>query len=101
MSLVVTLLRAGRPRLVVVEQLLLALDLFVHRPDGDGAGDLAGRVTAHPVGDDEEAELLVDEEVVLVVVTDLADIGGGIETNGVAQPHLALWPMMPRAATGS
>ena len=95
------LARAGGARLVVVEQLLLALDLLVHGAHGDRAGDLARGVAAHAVGDDEEAELLVDEEVVLVVVADLADVGGGVETDGVAQPHFALWAMMPRAATGS
>ena len=76
------LARAGGAGGVVVEQLLLALDLLVHRADGDGARDLARGVAAHAVGDDEERELLVDEEVVLVVVADLADIGGGVEADG-------------------
>ena len=86
------LARAGRRRRVVVEQLLLALDLFVDGADGDRARDLARRVAAHPVGDDEERELLVDEEVVLVVVADLADVGRRVETDGVAQPHLRFGP---------
>ena len=90
------LARAGGARLVVVEQLLLALDLLVHGAHGDRARDLAGGVAAHAVGDDEETELLVDEEVVLVVVAHLADIGGGVKPNGVAQPHRAT-AMMPRA----
>jgi len=37
------------------------------------------RRVRHPVRDDEEPEFLVYEEVVLVVVAHLADIGGGIE----------------------
>src|SRR5450432_390023 len=78
---------AGGARLVVVEQLLLALDLVVHGAHGDRAGDLARGVTAHPVGDDEETELLVDEEVVLVVISHLADVCCGVEPYGVAQPH--------------
>jgi len=57
---------AGAALLVVVEQLLLALDLLVDRPHRDGAGHLTRRVSAHSVRDDEESELLVDEEVVLV-----------------------------------
>ena len=49
----------------------------------DRARDLAGGVAAHAVGDHEEGELLVDEEVVLVVVADVADVGRGEEANGV------------------
>jgi hypothetical protein len=53
----------------------------VHGAHGDGARDLARRVAAHAVGDDEERELLVDEEVVLVVVADLADVGRSEEAD--------------------
>ena len=49
------LVRARGAGDVVVEQLLLALDLLVHRAHGDGARDLARGVPAHAVGDDEEA----------------------------------------------
>ena len=42
--------------------------------DGEGAGDLAGAVAAHPVGDDEHVRL--GEEVVLVVGPDAARVGG-------------------------
>ena len=42
--------------------------------DGDGAGDLAGAVAAHAVGDGEDVRL--GEEVVLVVGADPSRIGG-------------------------
>ncbi len=54
-------------------------------------------MTAHAVGDDEERELLVDEEIVLVVVANLADVGRGVETNGFAEIHSRrLYPMLVR-----
>jgi hypothetical protein len=89
------LVRARRLGDVVVEHLLLALHLFVNGAHRHRARDLAGRVPAHTVGHDEEPELLVDEEVVLVVIANLADVGGCVETDGVVR-HSGL-TMMPRA----
>jgi len=45
------------------------------------ARHLTGRMTAHAVAHDEEAERLVDEEVVLVDLTDLPGIRGGPEAD--------------------
>ena len=56
-------------------------------PHGDRARDLARGVAAHAVGDDEERELLVDEEVVLVVVADAADVGRGEEADALVLVH--------------
>ena len=65
------------------------------RAHGDRARDLARGVPAHAVGDDEERELLVDEEVVLVVVAHLAHVGRGVETDGFAEIHSRrLYPML-------
>ena len=49
--------------------------LFLDGLDGDARGGPAAGVAAHAVGDDEQAELLVDEEAVLVVVAPPADVG--------------------------
>ena len=46
--------------------------------DGEFAGDLAGLVAAHAVGDDEDA--VAGEDVVLVVRTELSGVGGGAPT---------------------
>jgi hypothetical protein len=102
MSLPVTL-RARRAGEEIVEQIALTLQLVVDGADRDRAGDLAGGVSPHSVTDDEEGELLVDEEVVLVVVTDLSYVGGGVETNrvrlghGRGVLHSRPGPMMPEA----
>src|SRR5438128_2064539 len=45
--------------------------------DRQPAGGLAARVPAHPVADDVEADVLVDEEAVLVVIALHADVGAG------------------------
>jgi hypothetical protein len=81
------LVRAGRARDVVFDERLLAPHLLVDGAHGDGAGDLARGVPAHAVGDDEERELLVDEEVVLVVVANLAHVRRGVEADGVGELH--------------
>ena len=65
---------------------LLGLDRVAKLVDGDVRGDLARGVPAHAVGDDEERELLVDEEVVLVVLALSPDVGRGPE----AQLHVSL-----------
>ena len=44
-------------------------------PDGDGRGGAPAGVAAHPVGDDEERRLQVDEEGVLVVLAAPPDVG--------------------------
>ena len=43
-----------------------AADEFLDRLDGDPSGDLAGRVSAHAVGDDEQPQILGADEAVLV-----------------------------------
>jgi hypothetical protein len=50
--------------------------------DRDGARDLAGGMTAHPVCHHEERQFLVDEEVVLVVLADVPNVGRGEKANG-------------------
>ena len=92
MSRSVTLPRPVAPGLVVVDELALLLDLFVDGADGERARDLAGGVAAHAVGDDEERELLVDEEVVLVVVAHAAHVGCGEKANFSSQAHAARAP---------
>ena len=87
MSFGVTLLRARGSGDVIGEEIRLPLDLFVHGAHGDRAGHLSRRVAAHAVGDDEESELLVDEEVVLVVVAHLAHVRRGVEADRFAQLH--------------
>ncbi len=87
-----------RLRAVAGEQLALLLDLLVNGAHGDGARDLARGVPAHAVGDDEERELLVDEEVVLVVIADLPDVGRRVEADGFAEIHSL--PVCGAAANG-
>jgi hypothetical protein len=50
-------------------------DHAVHRVHGFLARDLAGRVPAHPVRYDVQAETVVDEERVLVQLSALSDVG--------------------------
>jgi hypothetical protein len=45
------------------------------RVDGDARGDLAGRVAAHAVRDEEELGLARDEKRILVVLPLAADVG--------------------------
>src|SRR5690606_768481 len=56
-------------RRVVGHEIELALHFLVERAHGERARHLAGGVAPHAVADDEEPELLVDEKVVLVVIT--------------------------------
>jgi hypothetical protein len=56
---------------------------LVHR---DVRGHLARGVAAHPVGHDEQGQLLVDQEVVLVDLALAPDVGSGPE----AQLHVGL-----------
>ena len=64
--------------------------------DGHLAGDLAGRVAAHAVGDHEEAAILVrvGEEVVFVALSDAADVGSG----GYGKVHERLTRFRSRAS---
>ncbi len=80
---------AGRTGLVVLDELALLFDFFVHRADGERARHFAGRMAAHSVGHDEKGELLVDEVVVLVVVADATDVGRGKKVNVLLQAHCA------------
>ena len=65
----------------------LLLELLVDDADRERAGDLAGGVAAHAVRHHEQAELAVDEEVVLVVIAQAPDVGGRREPDGVGQCH--------------
>ena len=88
------------PRQLVARQRLRVVERFGHslveNVDGELAGDLAGRGTAHPVAHGEERTVFAhhpgavgleqtacpsrevgDEEVVLVVFADLPDVGSG------------------------
>src|SRR5262249_30242520 len=51
-----------------VDYLAMFVNCITDFVDGDRGGDFAGVVPAHAVGDDEQAELLVDEVVVLIVI---------------------------------
>ena len=64
---------------VAVDQVAVVVDRVADLVDGDRRGDLAGGVTAHAVGDEEQPELLVDEEVVLIVRALSTDVGRGRE----------------------
>jgi hypothetical protein len=75
--------------LVVVDELLLLLHLFVDRAYGEGARHFTGGVPSHSVGDDEEGELLVDEVIVLVVVAYASHVSGGEKVNVLLQAHAA------------
>ena len=43
--------------------------------DGDAAGDLAGVVAAHAIGQHQQADVGIDGDRVLVVLADLAGVG--------------------------
>src|SRR5260370_36720295 len=77
----------------------MAPQLLVHGWHGDGARDLACRVSTHSVGHDEEGELLVDEEIILVVIAHFAHVRCCIEADGVAERH-AIRAIVPRGAAG-
>ena len=53
------------------------------RLERGGAGDLAGAVAAHAVGDRDETHRVVDEVAVLVALAHAADVGGGADD----EPH--------------
>ena len=64
----------GDRRHHVVERGAVGAEPGAEHVDGEGAGDLAGAVAAHPVGDGEDVRL--GEHVVLVLRADAARIGG-------------------------
>jgi len=68
----------GLARRVGAHQLLSALDVLVDEAHGERARHLACCVSTHPVGDDEELQLAIDEVVVLVVVANAPDVGPGV-----------------------
>ena len=72
------------PATTVVES-LTRVELALDRLNRHLAGDFAGGVAAHAVGDDEQPAVAarVDGEVVLVPGPDHADVGPG----GVKQAH--------------
>ena len=96
------MLGAGQPGLAVVHAQVLALDLLAHQVDdglhGDAAGDLAGVVAAHAIGQHEQADVGIDGNGVLVVLADLAGVGQADEAQLVSQAHAltltCLWPQM-------
>jgi hypothetical protein len=73
--------------LVILDELLFLFDLVVHRAHGERAGDFAGGVASHTVGNDEERELLVNEVIVLVVVSYFAYVGRGEKTDVLFEAH--------------
>jgi hypothetical protein len=64
---------------VAVDQVAVGVDRVADLVDRDRRGHLAGGVAAHAVGDQEQPQLLVDEEVVLVVGPLAPHVGGGRE----------------------
>ena len=67
-------------------------DELADRLDGDPRRDLAGRVPAHAVGDDEETVVQVERERVLVVLALAADVGQPERLDGRhAQGLTARW----------
>src|SRR6185295_15977083 len=69
---------------VAVDQIAAVEHRVADLVDRDRRCDLAGGVSAHPVGDQEQPKLLVDEEVVLVVRALPTDIS----RRGERQLHL-------------
>src|SRR5262249_8142873 len=67
----------------VRQQIAFAFDLLVNRANGNRACDLARSVAAHSIRHHEERELLVDEEVVLVVLTNAPNVGRSKKPNGI------------------
>ncbi len=72
-------LDAGVIDAVAVEQIAVRVDRIADLVHRDRRGDFARRVATHTVGDHEQAELLIDEEVILVVVPLPSDVGRGGE----------------------
>ena len=60
---------------IAIEQVALVVHRVADLVHGDRRGDLAGGVPSHAIGDQEQPQLLVDEEVVLVELALAADIG--------------------------
>ena len=73
--------------------MILALHVLAHEVDdglhGDAAGDLAGVVAAHAVGQHQQPDVRVDGDRVLVVLADLAGVGQSDEAQLVSQAHAA------------
>ena len=63
----------------LVDRFAAGLDRVAELVHGELRRDLARGVAAHAVGDHEQRKLLVDEEIVLVDLALLADVGGGPE----------------------
>ena len=64
---------------VAVDRVVPRLDRVAELVDGQLRGDLARGVSPHAVGDHEERKCLIDEEIILVRLSFLADVGGGPE----------------------
>ncbi len=60
---------------VVHDQIGLLLDLVVHGAHGERARHFTRGVPAHPVANDEQPELFIDQKVVFVLISHSADIG--------------------------
>ena len=71
----------------IVDQRAVFADHALHGFDGVGGGDFAGGMTTHPVAHDVEPERRIEEEVVLVVIALLADVGlaQGDDVHGVLE----------------
>ena len=62
------------------------LEEILERRGGEGAGDLARVVAPHAVADDEEAELGLDQKLVLVVLALATDVGPSVCDGYDARP---------------
>src|SRR5690606_27094462 len=71
----VDLFAASLASSVVLDQIPTLLELFVKCPDRQGTCYLACSMSAHPVADHEQPQLLIDQEVVFIVVALFPDIG--------------------------
>ncbi len=58
-----------------------------HLVDGHRAGHFASGVTAHAIGDDEKATFRIDIGAVLVVLTDIANVGFEVRDNLCGEGH--------------
>ena len=81
-------LRIGRVHVLVFDGLL---DQAHDGLDGDAAGDLAGVVAAHAVGEHEQADVGIDADRVLVVLAHPADVAQAHRTDLAAHHVAAPW----------
>ena len=82
-----------KPGFAVLHVHVLALDLLADEVDdgldGDAAGDLAGVVAAHAIGQYQQTDVGIERNGVLVVLADFAGVGQSNETQLAFQAHAA------------